>query len=102
MGVGWVSGHFPSFSTIAGPIRTQNRNPRKKIPFFASTIPPYDPFLAVSWTISCFGQTLWGRVGEVGDHFLDLPVLILPELGEVGDHVLDLPVLLLASIWNLY
>ena len=44
--------HFPSFSPIAGPIRPQIRNPRKKPAFFASTILPYDPFLAVSWPFS--------------------------------------------------
>ena len=32
----------------------------------------------------------FGWIGEVGDHILDLPVLILIELGEVGNHMLDM------------
>ena len=46
--------------------------------------------MAASWPIAFFGQTFFDQRGEVGDHLLDLPVLILIDLErffeDFGEH----------------
>ena len=42
-------GHFRTLSAISDQFRPQNPNPRQKIYLLHPSLPPYGPFLAISW-----------------------------------------------------
>ena len=80
---------FEKFQAIFGHFRLSRANFDVKIGILIKKATISTPrYLHTTRFWPFCGRFCW--IAEVGDHILDLPVLILLELGEVGDHMLDM------------